>query len=121
MTDEHPELTGYDPGDGRPLRSPALMRTLRVTVVVGIVAMIVPGVITTVSVGAATAARSCAAWVGYLKPGATGSSARFEFFGPGGPGWQCYSVGAFGGDSLVASLGMIPNGVGFPGRDVIGT
>ena len=121
MTDEHPELTGYEPGDGRPLRSPVFMRIVRVFVVIGIIALIVPGVVTTVTVGSATAATACAAWVAYLKPDAAGSSARFEMFGPGGPGWQCYTVGAFGGDRLVASLGMIPNGVGFPGRDVIGS
>jgi hypothetical protein len=34
--------------------------------------------------------------------------AGLEIFGPGGIGWECYSVGAFGGDRHVASLGLIP-------------
>ncbi|MBC7724898.1 MAG: hypothetical protein H7146_09145 [Burkholderiaceae bacterium] len=114
MTDEHPELTGYEPGDGRPLRSPHLLRAMRIIVIVGIVALILPGIITTISVGATTANTACANWVAFERPDATGSSARFEFFGPGGVGWQCYSVGAFGGDELVASLGIIPSGARLP-------
>lgn len=110
MTDDHPELAGYVPGDGRPLRSPHLVRTMRVVVILGIVALILPGIITTVSVGSSTAQRTCADWVAYEVPDAAGSSARFEMFGPGGMGWQCYSVGAFGGDARVVSLGIIPSG-----------
>ena len=114
MTDEHPELTGYEPGDGRPLRSPHMLLAMRVIVVLGIVALILPGIVTTLSVGATTARSACARWVAYAKPEATGSSAVFELFGPGGMGWQCYSVGAFGGDARVASLGLIPNGARLP-------
>lgn len=114
MTNEHPELAGYEPGNGRPLRSPHVMRVMRVLVVLGIVALVLPGIVTTLSVGATTARLACARWVAYAKPDATGSSATFELFGPGGMGWQCYSVGAFGGDVRVASLGLIPNGARLP-------
>lgn len=110
MTDDHPELTGYEPSDARPLRSPRLLLTMRVLVIVGIVALILPGVVTIVSVSSATATRACVAWVEYETPDATSYSVRFELFGPGGVGWQCYSVGAFGGDRRVASLGIIPSG-----------
>lgn len=110
MTDEHAELAGYEPGDGRPLRNPHLVRVMRVVVVLGIVALVLPGIMTTVSVGTATATTACESWVEVLRPEATGSSARFEFFGPGGVGWQCYTVGAFGGEVRVASLGIIPSG-----------
>jgi hypothetical protein len=119
MTDEHPELLGYEPGDGRPLRSPYVLRTMRVLVIVGVVALVLPGVVTTITVGTATANSACRAWVDRLKPEATSSSARFEFFGPGGIGWQCYSVGAFGGDELIASLGVIPSGARLPVPDGI--
>ncbi len=117
MTDEHAELAGYEPGDGTPLRNPNLLRVMRLIVVLGIVALVLPGVMTTISVGTATATSACASWVDYLKPEATGSSARFELFGPGGVGWQCYSVGAFGGDVRVASLGIIPSGARLPVPD----
>jgi len=114
MSDEHPELAGYEPGDGRPLRSPRVVLVMRIVVVLGIIALVLPGLWTTLSVGAATAARACARWVSYEKPEARSSRAAFELFGPGGAGWQCYSVGAFGGDERVASLGLIPNGSRLP-------
>lgn len=114
MTNEHPELAGYEPGDGRPLRSPHLLRAMRVIVVVGIIALVLPGLATTISVGTTTANTACVNWVNYERPDATGADARFEFFGPGGIGWQCYSVGGFGGDELVASLGIIPSGARLP-------
>ena len=110
MSDDHPELTGYEPGDARPLRSPRLLVAMRVLVTVGIVALVLPGIVTIVSVSSATATRACAAWVDMESPDATGYSVRFELWGPGGAGWQCYSVGAFGGDRRVASLGIIPSG-----------
>ena len=44
-------------------------------------------------------------WDWYLK---AKNPSPFELFGTGGPGWQCYTVGAFGGDKNVASLGLIP-------------
>ncbi|WP_165065289.1 hypothetical protein [Marisediminicola senii] len=114
MSDDHPELAGYEPGDGRPLRSRRLLIMMRVIVIVGIVALVLPGIVTIVTVGSSTASRACALWVERLEPGATGSSARFELFGPGGVGWQCYTTGLFGGDVLVASLGPIPSGARLP-------
>ena len=46
----------------------------------------------------ATANDACAEAVAYASPDAVTSSARFELFGPGGVGWECYSVGEIGGD-----------------------
>ncbi len=108
MTDDHPELRGYEPGNGRPLRSPYLVWAMRVIVVVGILALVLPGILTTFRVGTETAVIACSRWVAYERPDASGSRAAFELFGPGGIGWQCYSVGGFGGDERVASLGIIP-------------
>jgi hypothetical protein len=105
---DEPELAGYEPGDGRPLRGRRVIMMVRVVVVLGIIGLVLPGLITTVSVGAATAEEACAAWVAYEAPDSKRSNAVFELFGAGGPGWQCYSVGAFGGDRNVASLGLIP-------------
>ncbi|WP_349897510.1 hypothetical protein [Parafrigoribacterium soli] len=109
--EEHPELAGYDPTDDRPL--PGRRRRLfimRIIVVLGVIALVLPGIVTTISVGSATAQRACAIWVRHLSPDASESSARFELFGPSGMGWECYAVGTFGGDRHVASLGLIPGG-----------
>jgi hypothetical protein len=107
--EEHPELSGYDPGDGRPLRGRRGVVMVRVIVALSVIALVLPGVLTTASLNASNAAAACVTWVRHVAPDAMGSSARFEFFGPGGIGWQCYTVGAFGGDRHVASLGLIPS------------
>ena len=106
--DDEPELAGYEDDDERPLRSHRRSRVLRAIVILGLISLILPGLVTTVSVATATANAACAALVRHSVPDASGYSARFQLFGDGGIGWQCYSVGAFGGDRHVASLGLIP-------------
>ena len=108
MTDEHPELNGYEPGDGKPLRSTRTVMMMRVVVVLALVGLVLPGIVTTFSVAASTARSACEVWVAYSVAGQSGADARFEVFGPGGIGWECYSDGAFGGDEHIASLGLIP-------------
>ena len=108
MSDEHPELNGYDPGDGKPLRSKRTLTMMRVVVVLALVGLVLPGIVTTWTVAAASAQSACAVWVAYSVPGASGADARFELFGPGTIGWECYSDGAFGGDRHIVSLGLIP-------------
>lgn len=115
--DDEPELAGHVPSDDRPLRSRRRLLVLRVVVLVGLVALILPGIVTTVSVGSRTAQASCSIWVAYEEPGALGSEARFEFFGPGVVGWECYTVDAFGGDRHVASLGLIPGTPRLPANE----
>ena len=105
--DEEPELAGYVPTEGVPRRR-RMRFVLRIVVVVGIACLVLPGMLTTLSVASSTAQEACNAWVRYEAPEATRASARFELFGAGGPGWQCYTVGAFGGEKNVASLGLIP-------------
>jgi hypothetical protein len=114
LYDDEPELAGYEPthsGDphGRPVH-PAL----RVIVVLGLIALVLPSILTTIAVGSRTAQASCALWVAYEVPGAEGSIARFEVFGAGGLGWECYTVDSFGGDQHVASLGLIPGPPAIP-------
>jgi hypothetical protein len=113
--DDEPELAGHEPADDRPLRSRRTLVMMRVVVILGLVALILPGIVTTVSVGTRTAEASCAIWVAYQEPGAPSSDARFEVFGPGTLGWECYTVDAFGGDKHVASLGLIPGTPDIPG------
>ena len=108
MSDEHPELNGYEPGDGKPLRSKRTLTMMRMVVVLALVGLILPGIVTTWSVAASSAQSACAVWVEYSVAGASGADARFEVFGPGGMGWECYSDGEFGGDRHIVSLGLIP-------------
>jgi hypothetical protein len=120
LSDDEPELAGYEPAGERPLRGRRMRVITQVVVVLGLVALVLPGILTTVSVGNRTAQASCATWVAYEEPGAIGASATFEFFGAGGIGWECYSVGAFGGDRHVASLGLIPGTPELPRRSETG-
>ncbi|RFA11580.1 hypothetical protein B7R21_12860 [Subtercola boreus] len=108
--DDEPELAGYEPHGDRPLRSARRLHVMRAVVVLGIVALVLPGILTTYSLAKATAGAACAANVSYRVPSATGSAVRFEIFSAVGAGWVCYSVGAYGGDRKpVAALGLIPS------------
>ncbi len=46
----HPELAEYVPGEGGSMRRPAFVRVMRVVIVIGVAALVVPGVIYTVGV-----------------------------------------------------------------------
>jgi hypothetical protein len=106
--DDEPELVGYDPGDGRPLRSPHMLLAMRIVVAVGIAGLILPGVIGTVMINAKDAAESCKRWVRYENPGDS-ATVSFELLGAHGSGWQCYTqANSFGGAQFIASLGWIP-------------
>lgn len=114
--DEQPELVGYVPTDGRPLRSRRLLIAMRIVVVVGVVGLVLPGVIGEVMLNFRDAAESCKRWVSYEHPGDQ-SSASFELFGANGSGWQCYTASdSFGGSQFVASLGWIPGPPAIPAR-----
>jgi len=117
MHDDEPELAGYEPYDERPLRSRRTVAIMRVVVLVGIACLVLPGVITGLSVASSAAKEECRRWVAYEDPSSPGSDARFQLFGDGGPGWQCYTRGAFGGDSRVASMGLIPGPPALPSRN----
>jgi len=105
--DDIPELRDSEPDD-RPLRPRGVTIVLRVVVITGLVALVLPGVLSTARVQEVTARAACEAWVAYEVAGPSKSSARFEIFGPGLVGWECYSLGAFGQDRHIASLGLIP-------------
>jgi hypothetical protein len=118
---ETPELDGYIPHEERPLRRRRTVLALRVVVVLALVALVLPGILTTVSYATAGAQAACAEWVAYEAPNAPGSVARFELFGPSGAGWECYTLGAFGGDHHVASLGLIPGAPKIPNPKSVST
>lgn len=100
--------------DDGPLYSRRRRIALRVVVLVAVAAMVLPIVANLATVSAATAADSCARVVAYAVPDAASSSARFELFGAGGFGWECYAVGGFKGDRHVVSLGLVPGMVELP-------
>ena len=109
MSDEHPELSGYEPQDAdRPLRSRRALTLMRIVVVLGLVALVVPGILTTLQVATTTAANTCRLATQHFYPYAVGSDARFELTGPGGLGWQCYAVDRNERETYVLPLGIIP-------------
>ncbi len=109
MTDDDPrELAEYEPGDARPLHSQTRLRVLRIMVALGLIGLVLPGLLVTISTQLSTADAACRFVVGTQDPQAIDAIARFELTGADGPGWYCYSV-RFGGDEiLLRSLGLIP-------------
>ncbi len=117
--DDEPELAGYEPHTGKPLRSRRLLLIMRVIVVIGLLSLVLPSVIISVSDAAASAREGCRRWVAYAVPSSPSYNATFEVFGAHGMGWQCYTKGAFGGDRFIASLGLIPGVPNIPSQPVI--
>ncbi|MDH6236034.1 hypothetical protein [Cryobacterium sp. CG_9.6] len=110
MSDNYPELSGYEPNDRqRPLRSRHLTRILRIVVVLGLVALVVPGILTTMQVAQNTASTACVAAVAQYYPFSSDFDARFEFGGAGGVGWQCYAIDRNERETFVVGLGIIPS------------
>jgi hypothetical protein len=114
--EEHPELAGYIPLEDTPLRSARTTKVIRAVVFLGLVALILPGIITTVAVASETASVTCSVYVKRYAPAEVGSSVTFQLFSPGGPGWQCYAVNTEGDQTYVAPLGIIPSAPMPPGR-----
>lgn len=100
--------------DDRPLYGARRRILLRVVVLVAVGAMLLPIMASLISVSTGTASAACARVVAYAVPDATGSSARFELFGPGLIGWECYATGGFDGETHVVSLGLVPGMVELP-------
>jgi hypothetical protein len=119
MTDYHPELSGYEPSDeSRPLRSKRVTTMMRVVVVLGLLALVVPSVLTTLQVASVTATAACAAAVARYYPFAEVSDARFELAGAGGFGWQCYAIDQNERPTFVMPLGIIPAAPGLETRSI---
>jgi hypothetical protein len=116
MNDEYdePELAGYEPHGDKPLRSPHLATVMRVVVVLGLAALLLPGILVTMGTAQRTAERACAQYVAVLAPGAIAASTRFEVFSAAGIGWNCYAIDFDGDQLLLRSLGLIPGGARLP-------
>ncbi|CAN5238996.1 hypothetical protein BH09ACT5_BH09ACT5_22900 [soil metagenome] len=112
--DDEPELAGYEPHGDRPLRSRHLTTVMRVVVVIGLLGLLLPGILVTLSTASRTATVTCSVYTAYYAPEAVSFSARFELVSPAGMGWNCYAVEYGGDEVLVRSLGLIPGGVRLP-------
>ncbi|MDH6180284.1 hypothetical protein M2152_000466 [Microbacteriaceae bacterium SG_E_30_P1] len=118
--DDEPELAGYEPHE-RPLRGNRQRAILRVVVLVGLVALILPGIIVTLGTASRTAASACNVYTALYAPSSVSNSARFEFASAAGMGWNCYVTAFDGTETLLAPLGIIPGGVSFPSSPVDNT
>ena len=117
VEDEEPELADSQPHE-RPLRGPRTRLLLRIAVVLGLLALVLPGILVTLSTANRTAARTCATYAAFYAPEAQESVTRFEFAGGAGLGWTCYAVMFDGREILLASLGLIPGGATLPSGPV---
>lgn len=106
--DDHAELAGYVPTEGRSVRHPLVVKATRVVIVIAVIALVLPGVISTLGVQAQTAAAACRIVVRVGDREATGSIARFEGWGGNGPGWYCYARSFDGSELMLRALGLIP-------------
>jgi hypothetical protein len=112
--DYHPELANYEP-HVRQERSPRRLFVLRTLVVLAIIALVLPGVVTTISFGQANANRACQIWVSYEISSQSTAVVHFEFAGHDGIGWECYAVTAAGEEHVaylgpIAGVPTLPNG-----------
>lgn len=104
---DHPELAGYQPGEG-PVRRPVARHVMRVVVIIGLIGLVLPGLVVTIGTQVSTAAEACRIVVDGTAPDATAANERFELMGPEGPGWYCYAQQFNGSDVLLRFLGLIP-------------
>ncbi|KRC58722.1 hypothetical protein ASE14_19560 [Agromyces sp. Root81] len=108
MSEPHPELVGDD-DDGRgPVYGDRRRRAIRITVLVALCAMLLPVVLSVFGTARSAAQRACAVYAAQFDTDAAGARVAFELFGRGGPGWQCFSVGDTGVETLIAELGLLP-------------
>jgi len=106
--DEMPrELADYEPGEARRRPGERSRRLMRLVVVVAIVALVLPGVLVTVSTASRTAELACRIVGSSVAPDAV-HEARFDLVGPEGPGWYCYATAYNGREVQLRFLGFIP-------------
>lgn len=104
----HPELAIHDDDDSRPLHGTRRRRLTQIVVLLCVLGLVLPTILTTLSVATSTADRACEITVAAYYPDAGGSRAGFELFGQGGPGWQCYRLNQSGAESYLTPLGLLP-------------
>lgn len=108
MTEDDPrELRGWEPDDETTSPWERRRRVMRIVALVTMVAMVVPGALTSWAIAQSTAERSCRIAVDYYANDRTPSRVAFELDSPETLGWNCYAL-APTGEVRVALLGLIP-------------
>ena len=72
--DDHPELAEYEPLGERPLRGRTMTVASRVFVVVALSALLLPGILLTISIQTQTADYTCGVYSRHYEPESTGAS-----------------------------------------------
>lgn len=117
MIESHPELEPDPFDDGRPMPGERRRRILRVAVLISLGALVLPLVLSAYSVAKSAADRACAVYVAAYDTDAAGYRTSFEFFAPGGPGWECFAVAQNGALHSLGNLGPLPAMPRPPGFD----
>lgn len=105
---DNPELDDFEPYEERPMRPRWFRRAIQVAALLGVFLLVMPLLASQIRVATISAANWCAKWVAYEVPEPSVAAARFELFGPGVLGWECYATQMIGGDRYVGHLGIIP-------------
>ncbi len=106
--DDEPELAGYVPREEGSVRHPLTLTVMRVVIVIGVIALVLPGMIYTIGVQMQTADAACRIVVKSGDRQAVGAIARFQAWGGNGPGWYCYAKDFDGSETMLRALGIIP-------------
>ncbi len=107
IDDANPELSQPSP-DERPVRHPLVQRLLRVVIVVGVLALILPSVLSAFTTQARTAELACRTIVSSYQLRGVTAVAKLELIAPAGPGWYCVARETDGTETVLAYLGLIP-------------
>jgi hypothetical protein len=90
------------------VRHPLTIKVMRVVIVIGVIALVLPGVIYTIGMQIQTADAACRIVVRSGDTEAVGAVARFQVWGGNGPGWYCYARSFDGSELMLRALGLIP-------------
>ena len=117
--EEHPELEGYEPFAPKPLRSPWRRRGIQAAALLGVFLLVAPIFASQVHVASVSAQGWCAKWVSFEVREPAVPVARFEVFGPGILGWECYATRVVDGERYIGYLGIIPGPPNLPDGSVL--
>lgn len=116
--EEHPELEGYEPFAPKPLRPRWYRRAIQAAALLGVFLLVAPLVASQWRVASISAQNWCAKWVSFEVREPSVPVARFEVFGPGILGWECYATRTVDGDRYIGNLGIIPGAPDLPDGSV---
>lgn len=105
------------------MRAPWTRRLIQLAAIVGIFLLVMPLIASQARVANVSAQGWCSRWVAHELSEPSTPEARFQAFGPGVLGWECYATNVIGGDVYIGNLGIIPGPPrvllgGTPGNDV---